>query len=86
MDSSLPTMVAGISVPWEPLLLLNTTVTELAVTPLSLTTCALVRIWPSVETTKPVPMPCCSPVDWPHMSVVPGNVDLISTTPAMFCS
>ena len=67
VDSSEPTMVAGISRPWASLPL-KTTVTELAVTPLSLTTCALVRMSPSVLTTKPVPMPCWSPVGWPHMS------------------
>ena len=71
--------------PSDPLPL-KTTVTVLAVIPLSLTTWALVRISPSVETTKPVPMPCCSPVDWPHMSVVPGNVETISTTLPTFCS
>ena len=60
-------MVAGT---WTPSLPspLKTTVTELAVTPLSLTTWALVRMSPSLDTTKPVPMPCWSPVGWPHMS------------------
>ena len=78
-------MVAGICVPSDPLPL-KTTVTVLAVTPLSLTTCALVRIWPSVETTNPVPMPCWSPVGWPHMSTPPENVETISTTLPTFCS
>ena len=63
MDSSEPTMVAGTCVPSVSLSFLKTTTTELAVTPLSLTTWALVRMSPLVETTKPVPMPCCSPVD-----------------------
>ena len=47
VDSSEPTMVAGTCVPSVSLSFLKTTTTELAVTPLSLTTWALVRMSPS---------------------------------------
>jgi hypothetical protein len=64
---------------------LKTTFTEVALVPLSLITCALVRIVPLLLTTKPDPNACEVVLHMPHIGFeLVVNEARTSTTPAAF--